>query len=189
MKVPLRLLLFALGLLLANNAHPAFAQDLVARGIEAMGGEASLGQLRTIAIRGQDSQWEHESSYEPGPKAKSRPAGEAKFVVRRDLVSDNARIDWDRTVVRTPKPLPLKYSEIVAGGIGYVSGIDSTTRTQFSAQSNPPGHPMSGARAAVTLRELTRQSPRLVLDMKTNPKAVKAVAAQTAGGKKLPAVQ
>ena len=114
-----------------------------------MGGEAALGQLRTIAVRGQDSQWEHESSYEPGPKAKSRPAGEAKFVVRRDLVSGNARIDWDRTVLRTPKPLPLKYSEIVAGGIGYVSGIDSAARTQASLGSDPPGHPMSGARTTV----------------------------------------
>lgn len=33
---------------------------------------------------------------------------------QRDLVGGNARIDWDRTVVRTPKPLPFKYSEISA---------------------------------------------------------------------------
>jgi glyoxylase-like metal-dependent hydrolase (beta-lactamase superfamily II) len=89
----------------------------------------------------------------------------------------------------TPKPLPLKYSEIVTGGIGYVSGIDSAARTQASMNSDPPGHPMSGARTAVISRELMRQSPRLLLDMKNNPKAVKALAAQTVDGKSLPAVQ
>lgn len=46
---------------------------------------------------------------------------------------------------------------------------------------------MSGARTMVFLRELTRQSPRLLLDMKSNPKSVKAVAAQTVDGKALPA--
>jgi len=188
MNALIRLSLVALCLLLTSQA-PAFAQDLVARGIEAMGGEAALGQLRTIAIRGQDTQWEHESSLEPGPKAKSRPAGEAKFVVRRDLVGGNARVDWDRTVVRTPKPTPFKYSEIVAGGIGYVSGIDSASRIQASLASDPPGHPMSGARTLVTLRELTRRSPRLLLDMKNNPGSVKAIAAQTVDGKAYPAVQ
>jgi glyoxylase-like metal-dependent hydrolase (beta-lactamase superfamily II) len=189
MNVPFRLLVVALGLLLVSNVSPALAQDHVARGIDAMGGEAALAQLRTIAIRGQDSQWEHESSYEPGPKAKSRPAGEAKFVVRRDLVGGNARIDWDRTVLRTPKPLPLKYSEIVAGGVGYVSGIDSAARTQASLGSDPPGHPMSGARTTVVLRELTRQSPRLLLDMKNNARSTRPIAAQSVDGKTLPAVE
>jgi glyoxylase-like metal-dependent hydrolase (beta-lactamase superfamily II) len=189
MNVGFRLLVIALGLVVVSSVQPALAQDLVARGIEAMGGEAALGQLRTIAIRGQDSQWEHESSFEPGPKAKSRPAGEAKFVVRRDLVAGNARIDWDRMVLRTPKPTPLKYSEIVAGGVGYVSGIDSAARTQASLRSDPPGHAMSGARTTVILRELTRQSPRLLLDMKNNPKSTRPIAAQTVDGKSLPAME
>ncbi len=184
-----RLLVVAFALLLVSQAYPALAQDLVARGVEAMGGEAALGQLRTIAIRGQDAQWEHESAYEPGPRAKSRQAGEAKFLVQRDLVSGNARTDWDRLVTRTPKPMPFKYSEIVAGGVGYVSGIDSASRIQASLTSDPPGHAMSGARTAVAVRELTRQSPRLLLDMKNNLKSVKTVPGQTVNGKTLPAVQ
>jgi hypothetical protein len=106
MNMFVRLSLVTLCVLFASHPSPALARDLVARGLDAMGGEAAVGQLRTIAVRGQDSQWEHESSYEPGPKAKSRPAGEAKFVIQRDLVSGNARIDWDRTVVRTcPRPV------------------------------------------------------------------------------------
>ena len=44
-------------------------------------------------------------------------------------------------------------------------------------------------RAAVALREITRQSPRLLLDMKNDRKAVKAIAAQAVDGRKLPAVQ
>ena len=136
------------------SAGSAVAQDLVAQGIEAMGGERALGELRTIAIRGQDIQWEYESSYEPGPQAKQRQSGEAKFMIQRDLVGGNARIDWDRRVVRTTPPLNFKYSEIMTGGIGYVSGIDSASRTETSMKSNPPGHPMSGGRTAATLREL-----------------------------------
>ena len=171
------------------SAEAVSAQDLVAQGIEAMGGERTLGELRTIAIRGQDIQWEYESSYEPGPKAQQRQSGEAKFTIQRDLVGGNARIDWDRRVVRTTPPLNFKYSEIMAGGIGYVSGIDSASRTEASMKSNPPGHPMSGGRTAATLRELTRQSPRLLLDMKNDAKSVKTIAAQGVGGKQLPAVQ
>ncbi len=66
------------------SAGAAVAQDLVAQGIEAMGGERALGELRTIAIRGQDIQWEYESSYEPGPKAQAA----AK---RRSKIHDPAR--------------------------------------------------------------------------------------------------
>ncbi len=189
MKTSIRLLLLTLFSCVAGGAIAASAKDLVARGVEAAGGEAALGQLKIIAIRGQNTQWEIESSLEPGKSAKPRQGSESKFFIQRDFTSDATRIDWNRRVVRTPKPLLQNYSEILTGGIGYVSGVDSAARTQFSVKSDPPGHPMSGARAAVTYRELTRQSPRLLLDMKNDPKAVKAIAAQTVDGKKLPAVQ
>jgi len=173
----------------SSSIAAAGTADPLDRAIEAQGGESALNQLRTIAIRGQDTSWEIESSYEPGKAAKPRQGAESKFFIQRDLTDANSRIDWDRRVVRTPKPMLFKYSEIMADGMGYVSGIDSTARTHFSMQSNPPGHPMSGARAGTTLRELTRQSPRLLLDMKNNPKAVKVLPAQTVEGKKYPAVQ
>lgn len=179
----------ALCLLLAVGAR-AQTQVLLNQALKAMGGEAAVDALKTISIRGSDQQREYESSYEPGPKAQLRPAGEAKFFVQRDLATGNARTDWERRVTRVgPKPLELKYSEIMANEIGYVAGIDSQARTQVSLKSNPPGHPMSGARAAITLRELVRRSPRLVLDMKTNPAAVKALPMQVVGGKRLPALQ
>ena len=177
-------------LLLMAAAAGAQPQALIDQAIKAMGGDAALGSLKTLSIRGSDQQREYESSYDPGAKAELRPAGEAKFFVQRDLVGGHARTDWERRVTRiSPKPLELKYSEIMANEIGYVAGIDSQARTQVSLKSNPPGHPMSGARAAIVLRELTRRSPRLLLDMKLNPGAVKTVAAQTVGGKRLPALQ
>ena len=189
MKTPIRLVFIAVFSCIPAAVIAASSQDLVKRAVDAMGGEATVGQLKTVAIRGSNIVYEIESSLTPGKEAESRQGSESKFFIQRDLTSGAARMDWERKVVRTPKPLLQNYSEIMADGLGYVSGIDSTTRTQFSDKSNPPGHPMSGARAAATLRELTRQSPRLVLDMKMNPKAVTALAAQTAGGKKLPAVQ
>lgn len=181
------------GVLSICFASPALAASAamthVNRAIEAQGGEAALRELRTVAIRGSLVQYEVESSLNAGKAAEARKGSESKFVIQRDLAGGNARIDWDRIVVRTPKPMIQKYSEVMTDGIGYVSGIDSTARTAFSRQMNPPGHPMSGARAATTLRELTRQSPRLMLDMKNNPQAVKAAPAQTLDGTKYPAVQ
>ena len=194
MKVAFRSMLAVLASVLAFPAFSApaasgAAMTHVNRAVEALGGEAALSQLRTVAIRGSDVASEIESSYEPGKLAKPRPAAESKFLIQRDLVSGSSRIDWDRRVVRTAKPLLFKYSEIVSEGIGYVSGIDSASRSHLSRTSNPPGHPMSGARNATTQRELTRQSPRLLLDMKNNPKAVKAAPVQTVDGRKYPAVR
>ncbi|HXF67966.1 MAG TPA: MBL fold metallo-hydrolase [Burkholderiales bacterium] len=177
------------GLALSGAAPGASPRELVARAVQAMGGEAALERIRTLAIHGEDVQWEIESSYEPGARAKPRQGAESRFFVQRDLVSGAARIDWERRVVRTPKPLLFNYSEILAGGIGYVSGVDSASRTHASRMSDPPGHPMSGARAAATLRELARQSPRLLLEMQANPKSLKALAPQNAGARRLPAVQ
>ena len=182
-------LLGALFALSGGVVNAASDQGLVGRAIKAAGGEAALAQMKTVAIRGQNVAWEVESSAKPGKEAQLRQGSESKFFIQRDLANGSARIDWERRVVRTPKPLIQNYSEIVADGIGYVSGIDSANRTQFSQKSNPPGHPMSGVRSAVTQRELARQSPRLLLDMKNDAKAVKAIAAQAVDGKKLPAVQ
>ena len=177
-------------LLLTAAAAGAQPQALIDQALKAMGGEAALASLKTVSMRGSDQQREYESSYDPGPKAELRPAGNARFFVQRDLIAGSARTDWERSVTRVgPKPLELKYSEILSNEIGYVAGIDSAARTQVSLRSDPPGHPMSGARAAITLRELTRRSPRRLLDMKSNPGAVRAVAAQTVGGKRLPALQ
>ncbi|HKA38259.1 MAG TPA: MBL fold metallo-hydrolase [Burkholderiales bacterium] len=183
-----RLLLLPATLLAVSCASgPSGEQDLVNKAVNALGGEAALGQLRTVSIAGNAKVWEYASSYQPADKP--RDSAEAKFQLQRDLASGAARIDWDRTVLRTPKPERQTYSEILAGGVGYVHGIDSQQRTEFSMKSNPPGHPMSAARNSITQRELLRQSPRLLLEMKVNPGSVKHIAAQTAGDRQLPAVQ
>lgn len=189
MNVWIRLSVCAVTVLFYTNTFAQSARELITRGVEAMGGEAALAQLGTVSIRGELTQWEIESSYEPGPKAKPRQGSESKFFVQREFATANSRIDWERRVVRVPKPIIQKYSETLSGGIGYVSGIDSASRIHISVTSNPTGHPMSGARAAATLREMVRQSPRLLLDMKNDMQAVSALPPQNAGGKRYPALR
>ena len=186
MNTIIRLLSFTLLSFAAGTAVAASGKDLVSRAVEAAGGEAALGQIKSITIRGQSSTWEPEASVEPG--GKPRHAGDSKFVEMRDFTNGNSRFDWEHNLL-APSVRTFRINEIITGGIGYVNGIDSNNRTKFNLASNPPGHPMSGVRLAATTRELTRQSPRLLLDMKNDPNAVKAVSAQTVDGKKLPSVQ
>jgi hypothetical protein len=189
MKTVQRLVLIALSAFAIGPAAAQAPRQLVNDAVQALGGEQALERLNTITLRGQNTRYEVESSFEPGPKAELRPGSEAKFLVSRDLASGTARTDWERRIVRVPKPFIQKYSEITNGGIGYVSGIDSANRTEASKKNNPTGHAMSGARAAAVLRELTRQSPRLLLDMKKNPQAVSALPPQSVDGKTLPAAR
>lgn len=56
-------------LLLMAAAAGAQPQALIDQAIKAMGGDAALGSLKTLSIRGSDQQREYESSYDPGAKA------------------------------------------------------------------------------------------------------------------------
>src|SRR5687767_11214573 len=127
MSLPFRTALaFVAGVLAISFALPApaasgGAMTHVNKAIEAQGGEAALNGLRTVAIRGSLVQNEIESSLNLGKAAELRKGSESKFFIQRDLASGNSRVDWDRTVTRTPKPLIQKYSEIMgADAIGYV---------------------------------------------------------------------
>src|SRR5262245_28101065 len=111
MTLPLGISLLLIASFMYQPAFAAPAQNPVARAVEALGGEAALGQLKTVAIRGSNIVNEIESSLTPGKAAESRQGSESKFFVQRDLTSGAARIDWERRVVRTPKPLIQNYSE------------------------------------------------------------------------------
>lgn len=148
---------------------------LIERALDALGGEHALAAATRISIRGEEMVWEHEYSFSAMPKAEEREGSQATFLVQRDFDTGAARIDWKRDIVRLkfrPYPTLYEYTEILADGTGYVDGIDTSTPTALTKLSDPPGSPMSSVRMIVTMRELTRESPRLLLDMKRNASSV-----------------
>ena len=153
------------------------ALALVARAIEAMGGEAALAAVKTIRVAGTEMVWEHEYSFSAMPDAEVRESSKASFVIQCDFAAGATRIDWDRDIVRLkfrPYPTLYKYSEVLRDGTGYVTGIDSSTPTALAKLSDPPGSPMSSIRTIVTERELMRESPRLLLEAKREDSALAA---------------
>ncbi len=159
--------------------------DTVNRALEAMGGVDAVSRIKSIRIKGENRAWEPEQSVVPD--GEMRLLGDSSFVLLRDLGSDKARINWDRKLVY-PNPREYIFTEIISGGVGYVQGIDTTSRTKQSLNNNPPAHAMSGFRVATALRELKRASPALLLEMRTNAKKLSAMPDQEAGGKRLSAV-
>jgi len=183
-----RTLLFALLLsipllALAQGTSPSQRVD---KAVQAMGGEAALGQLKSLTVRARVKEWEPHQSHVAG--GEMRFANESVYTQTRDLSSGAVRTEWERNY-SYPATRTYKFTEVLAGGVGYVNGIDTTARTKQDLSSNPPQHTMSGMRAAATTRELTRSSPLLLLDMKKNVDGVQAAPAQKAGDKSLPAVR
>src|SRR5258706_11563582 len=68
------------------------SQDLVNRGIDAMGGAAALGGVKTLAIKGTSRQWEPEQSAVAG--GEMRFSNESTFAALGDVATRSARIDW-----------------------------------------------------------------------------------------------
>ncbi|HEX6827654.1 MAG TPA: hypothetical protein VF104_01610, partial [Burkholderiales bacterium] len=174
-----------LALCLLAAAPAAAATDPVKAAAEALGGAKALAGIRGLAISGSVTHWEPEQSVVPGGEA--RLAGESTFVLTRDLSAGAGRMEWTRKLVY-PAPREYKFTEVIAGGVGYVSGVDSTNRTKQSLDSNPPQHAMSGLRVAAAMRELQRTSPRLVADLLASPGAVSRVPDEELNGKMLPTV-
>jgi glyoxylase-like metal-dependent hydrolase (beta-lactamase superfamily II) len=168
------------------------AMALVDRALDALGGEQALAAAARISLRGEEMVWEHEYSFSAMPEAEEREGSQATFVIQRDFESGAARIDWKRDIVRLkfrPYPTLYEYSEILADGTGYVDGIDTSTPTALTKLSDPPGSPMSSVRLIVTWRELTRESPRLLLDMKRDPSSVRSLGDIDVDGVAHPAVR
>lgn len=160
-------------------------QDLVSRAVEAEGGAAALGGIKTVSMKGTVKQWEPEQSHTPS--GEMRFANEATFERVADVAGGTSRTDWVKKFAY-PAPRTFTFSEIVTPDAGFVAGVDSNGRTKQSLDSNPPAHAMSGLRLAAIQRELRRVSPLLVLDMSKNPGAVTPSADVTVGGVSYPAV-
>jgi glyoxylase-like metal-dependent hydrolase (beta-lactamase superfamily II) len=178
----LRLVILALCSL---AAAPVAAADPVRAAAEALGGARALAGIRTLAVAGTVTHWEPEQSLVAG--GEPRLAGESAFVLSRDLTAGASRTEWVRKLVY-PAPREYRFTEVIAGGIGGVNGVDSTARTRQSLDSSPPQHAMSGLRVAAALRELQRGSPRLIADMLADPRTVSRVPDEALNGRMLPTV-
>jgi glyoxylase-like metal-dependent hydrolase (beta-lactamase superfamily II) len=160
-------------------------QDPVVRAVHALGGPEVLRGVRTVSLKGTVKQWEPEQSKTPG--GEMRLTNEATFDAVSDVASKFTRVDWVRKF-EYPSPRTFTFTEIVTSQVGYVSGIDSNTRTKQSLDSTPPAHNMSGVRLTATQRELQRNSTLLLFDMYRDPAAVYSLPNQTAGGTSYPTV-
>lgn len=179
----LRLVTLALCLLAAAPA--AAATDPVKAAADALGGAKALAGIRSLTVSGSVTHWEPEQSLVPG--GEPRLAGESTFVLSRDIPAGASRVEWVRKLVY-PAQREYKFTEVIAGSVGWVNGVDSTTRTRQSLDSNPPQHAMSGLRVAAALRELQRASPRLIADLLADPRSVSRVPDEALNGKLLPTV-
>ncbi len=177
-RVSLSLTLVAfllVGLALSSQSWaqaPPAPRELVGRAIQAMGGPDPLRRLERVRLKGEVQQWEPTQSYVPG--GEPRFANDSTITITRDFAQNAARLDWDRRYAY-PWFRHWRYSEILAGGIGYVQGVDSTARVSRTLKTDPPGYAMSGFRVATTSRELRRTSPRFLLDLLANPEHLAAL--------------
>ena len=181
-----RSLLAALIALPAGAAGAASGTAIVDRALQAMGGESALRGVRTMIITEHAQHWEPNSTVVTG--GEPRLTGISSIVITRDFTSKAIRLDWDRTKVG-PGGNSFKFSEVYADGVGMVDGARTgrAYRTDQSLKTNQ--HTMSGSRLAGFLREQQRASPLLVLDMKSDPKALAALPQQVVDGRKLHAVR
>ena len=183
MRLARLLLLATLFAPLAQAAPPA--QGLVDRSIAALGGAAALSGLKSVNLKGIARYWEPEQSHEPGGDQRFGAVG--RFEHTRDSAAGLARTTWVKDY-EYPAKRTYTYTETVTPDAGYVVGIDTTTRTKQSRDANPPQHAMSGVRLAAAQRELVRTSPTLLLEMRANPAALKALPDVTVNGQRYRAV-
>lgn len=163
----------------AGAASPAEA--LVERSIAALGGEAALSGLRSVAMKGVARFWEPEQSHEPGGEQRFGAVG--RFEQARDSAAGLARTAWVKDY-EYPARRTYTYTETVTPDAGHVAGIDTTARTKQSRDANPPQHAMSGVRLAAAQRELARSSPALLLEMRANPAALTLLPDTTVDGQR-----
>jgi hypothetical protein len=165
--------------------EPPKPQDLVSRGIDAMGGADKIAAIKTVYAKGTTKQWEPEQSDAPG--GDMRFANEADYQVWQDRSQRAARYDYEKKFAY-PAPRTYKYSEILTPDAGYVLGVDTTARNAQNMQHN--AHSMSSLRLATAQREAKRGAiTGLMLDMKNNPERVSAAPDIVADGKSYPAVR
>ncbi|HEU4439608.1 MAG TPA: MBL fold metallo-hydrolase, partial [Methylomirabilota bacterium] len=154
-------------------------RDHVARAVQAQGGTDAMAKVKTISQKGTVRQWAPEQSQVAG--GEMRFANQATMESITDVTRGATRTDWVRDF-QYPAQRTFTFSEVVTAEAGYVAGIDSSSRTKQSQESNPPAHTMSGSRLSASQRELARSSPLLAFEMAQNPDRVSAAPDVTVSG-------
>jgi glyoxylase-like metal-dependent hydrolase (beta-lactamase superfamily II) len=161
------------GAALVQSAAAQSGVDLVKAGVDAQGGAAALGAVKTTVLKGEAKHWEPGQSYSPTGEA--RFLGDTTYTHTIDVANRLSRIEWDRDM-KYPAVEKLAYSEITGPSWGVL--IDEKGTQQ----------PMSGIRLAALLRERDRASPRLLLRALNEPASISALPDQKLGDRSLPAV-
>src|SRR6185436_7713584 len=170
----------------SSAVRSAGPDSSVERAATAVGGADKLAAATSMSIKGSVKHWEPEQSVKPG--GEMRLAGESTFVQVRAFAEGTTRTEWVRKMVY-PAPREYKFTELVTPVAGLVEGVDSTAVPKSATPTDPPRHAMSGVRLAAALRELERTSPRIVFDMKSDPKKVSAGSEIVVGGHGVPALR
>ena len=122
-----RLSIAALLLLGTARIEPAAAQDaqaLLTQAVEAEGGAVALRALKTISITSESKHWEPEQSLQAD--GEPRFLGNSTVTVIWDLAHGMARSEWTRAM-KYPRPVTLKYTEVVTPTLGYVANDTGAT--------------------------------------------------------------
>jgi glyoxylase-like metal-dependent hydrolase (beta-lactamase superfamily II) len=171
------LMISAALLVAAGHGQPASAQtaplDLVKQAVEAQGGAAAFGAIKTISAKADAKHWEPGQSN--SVNGESRFLGDATVSIAADLTAGAYRADWDRAM-QYPAVEKLKYSEILFPDFG--ATVDDKGEIK----------PMSGIRHIAEWRELVREAPRLLVGALARPESVAAIADQELGHQSYPSV-
>lgn len=164
--------------------QPAVAQvssplNLVKQAVTAEGGVDALRKIKGLTLKGHVRHWEPEETYvaDGDPKAVDR----SSFTTVWDVEKRMARTEWDRAI-EFPFPGRRRYTEIVTPKLGLVEVTETNTPVVQADIPTKGVKPMSGIRAAATLRELERVAPTLLLKALDAPQKLSATPDQTLGG-------
>jgi hypothetical protein len=163
-------------------AEPA---TIVSTAIEKLGGRDKIAAISTLAIFAKHKHWDPQETLVPD--VDTRLGGTARFTLTEDIAGNGARYDWVRFRI-APMVRTFIYSEVFAGGVGYVLGEDNIVLSKQAKETVPSLHTMSASRVIAHQRELHRQSPLLLLEMASHPDRLAALPDETIDGKALSVV-
>jgi glyoxylase-like metal-dependent hydrolase (beta-lactamase superfamily II) len=178
-------IMLAAGLSACQSAWAAEPAAVVATAIEKLGGRDKLAAISTLAIFARHKHWDPQETLLPD--VDTRLGGTARFTLTEDIAGNRARYDWVRFRV-APMVRTFIYSEVFAGGTGYVLGEDNIVLSKQAKETVPSLHTMSASRVIAHQRELYRQSPRLLLEMAGRADRLAALPDETIDGKALSVV-
>jgi glyoxylase-like metal-dependent hydrolase (beta-lactamase superfamily II) len=168
-----------------QSAWAAEPATVIATAIEKLGGRDKIAAVSTLTIFARHKHWDPQETLVPD--VDTRLGGTARFTLTEDVAGNRARYDWVRFRV-APMVRTFIYSEVFAGGVGYVLGEDNIVLSKQAKETVPSLHTMSASRVIAHQRELHRQSPRFLLEMATRPDRLAALPDETIDGKVLSVV-